>query len=161
MWKSRKFIITGIVIAALLIVGTAGIVLAQQDEGQDKTQGSALLTRVAEILGVDQQKLEDAFKRARTELQEEALDKRLKNLVDEDEITQEQADQYKAWIQAKPDIPRVGPRQLKALVEDGVITQEQMDGYLKEYKEWREAKPDVPLPSHQKPRWRPGFRLGF
>ncbi|MBC8512148.1 MAG: hypothetical protein H8D32_04120 [Dehalococcoidia bacterium] len=72
----------------------------------------ALTARVAEKLGIDQQELENATKEAITELREEALDNRLQKLVDEDIWTQDQADAYKAWLEARPDVPRLGPRSL-------------------------------------------------
>jgi len=67
------------------------------------SQPKTLLARVAAILGIDQQKAEDAFTQARSEMREEALDNYLKNLVDQGKITQQQADQYKSWWQARPE----------------------------------------------------------
>jgi len=48
--------------------------------------------------------LKGALDQAQTELQEEALETRLQNLVDEGKITQEEADQYLEWRQSRPDI---------------------------------------------------------
>ena len=138
MWKSPKFILAAVLVAVMLIGGTAGVALAQgEDEGQGRR--GALMARVAEILNIDQQELEDAFKQAQSELREEALDTRLHKLVDEGTLTQEQADEYKAWIEARPDIPipdaprrdvprpRVGPEQLQKLVDEGILTQEELE----------------------------------
>jgi hypothetical protein len=38
-------------------------------------------------------------------VQTEALDNQLKSLVSAGEITQAQADQYKAWVKLKPSLP--------------------------------------------------------
>jgi competence protein ComGC len=72
----------------------------------------ALLTRVAGILGIDKQDLENAFQQAQRELREKALDTRLQELVNQGAWTQQQADAYKAWIKARPDVPplQLGPQ---------------------------------------------------
>jgi len=71
-------------------------------QGADGQQGT-LLARVAEILGIDQQKLEDAFKQARQEQQEKMLDEWLKKLVEKGVLTEEQAKAYRDWIEARPE----------------------------------------------------------
>ena len=139
MQKSRKYIFAAVLVVALLVAGMTGAVLAQDDDGHQGRR-SALAARVAEILNIDQQDFESAFKQAQGELREEALDSRLQELIDEGTLTQEQADELKKWMEAKPDVPIVPPRMLQKLVDEGKITQEQVD----ELKEWMEARPDVP-----------------
>ena len=114
MWKSKRFIIVAVLVVVMAIGGTAGIALAQ--DGNDGEQGrrGALLARVAEIAGVDQQVLEDAFKQAQKEMREEALDMRLQKLVDEGRITQEEANAYKSWLQSKPDVRIPLPQRTRA-----------------------------------------------
>lgn len=102
MWRRKKFIVTALLAVMVLVGGTAGIVFAQTENGDDN-QPKTLLARVAEILDIDQQKLEDAFTQAQSEMRDEALDSYLQNLVDQGKITQEEADQYKGWWQARPD----------------------------------------------------------
>ena len=63
-----------------------------------------LSSRVAVILGIEQQKVKDAFTQARIEMRKDARDKRLQRLVNKGKITEEEATQYKEWLQAKPDI---------------------------------------------------------
>lgn len=55
---------------------------------------------------------------------DEALDRYLQNLVDEGKITEEEADQYKQWWQARPD----------------------MEPFRQQLREWQEERPDMPLP---------------
>ena len=117
MWRSKKFVIIAVLTAVALVGSISGVVLAQTGN-TDTTQGKALLAgsanttsgktlmaRVAAILGIDQQKVEDAFAQAQREMRDEALDSYLQKLVDEGKITKEQADQYKQWWQARPDMP--------------------------------------------------------
>ncbi len=124
MWRSKKLIIVAILTAVVLVGIIGGIALAQEngEDNGDNSQPQTLLARVAAILGIDQQELEDAFTQAKSEMRDEALDSYLQNLVDQGKITQEEADQYKAWWQAKPD----------------------MEPYRQQLEEWQQARPDIP-----------------
>ena len=105
MKRNKKLIIFGVVAAAILLTGTIGGVALAQSGGATDGTGNTLLARVAAILGIDQQKVQDAFTQAEKDMRQEALDNRLKSLVDQGKITQPQADQYKTWLESKPDIP--------------------------------------------------------
>jgi hypothetical protein len=134
MWRSKKFIIIAVLVATVVLAGsTAGVVLARAGSGGDSqtgvtpasdnvSQSKTLLARVAAILGIDQQKVEDAFTQARTEMRDEALDNYLNNLVAQGKITQAQADQYKAWVKSRPD----------------------MSQYQQQLKDWLGARPNIP-----------------
>ncbi len=145
MGKITKFLLSS-VLAATMVVGTAGVALA--DDGQN-SQGKqdGLLARVAQILNIDVQKLKDAFKQAVTEMRTERQNTGLQNLVENGKLTQEQADQLKAWLDSKPDIPGINPRNIDQQLKDGKITQAQYDAY----QAWLAAKPDVPLPEPKAP----------
>jgi hypothetical protein len=112
---TRKSMFVGIAVTVVLVLagGIAGIALASDNTDTGKT----LLGRVATILGIDQQKVEDAFKQAQKDMQAEALDNFLKAQVGNGRITQAQADQYKTWWNARPDVPADfgsgGPRQFR------------------------------------------------
>lgn len=105
MGRRKKFIILAVVLSVVLVGTVAGVALAQTSDTNTQTSQKTLLARVATILGIDQKKVEDAFAQARREMANEALDSRLKALVEEGKLTQQQADQYKSWWQAKPDLP--------------------------------------------------------
>jgi len=118
MWRSKKFIIVAVLAAVVLVGSIGGVVLAQtgnEDANQPSAQQETLLNKVCAIYekntgtAIDAQQLQKAFDQARTEMRNEALDNYLKKLVDEGKITQEQADQYKAWVEAKPDVPILRP----------------------------------------------------
>lgn len=122
MWRRKKLVIIGVLAAVLLVGSIGGVALAQTENGDD-TQPKTLMARVADILGIEQQTLENAFTQARTEMQNEALDNYLNELVNEGTMTQEQADQYKAWWQSKPDTSQ----------------------YQQQLREWQQGRPDVPF----------------
>jgi hypothetical protein len=109
-FKKKPLIITLVAIAATVGI-TTGLVFAQ-DEGdatQPEAQHEALLDRVCEIyedntgVAIDPQALQDAFTQAQDEIMAEAMQNRLDALVEKGIITQDQADQYKAWWEARPD----------------------------------------------------------
>ncbi len=138
MWRKKKFILIALLAATVLLVGSiSGVALAQTGSTSGGS-GETLLARVAAILGIDQQKVEDAFAQAQREMREEALDSYLKNLIDQGKITQEQADQYKVWSQSSPDMT-----QFKQQLRDW---QQARPGIPPELKEWQGARPDIPLP---------------
>jgi len=146
--KITKLLLSSI-LAVTMMAGSAGVVLA--DDGQN-TQGKSngLLARVAQILNIDVQKLTDAFKQAVSEMRTERQNTGLQNLVTSGKLTQDQADKLKAWLDSKPVLPGVNPRNMDQLLKDGKITQEQYEAY----KAWMDAKPDVPLPLGQPgPGW--------
>ena len=112
MWRSKKFIIVAVLAAVALVGSIGGVVLAQTENGDDSPQAQqeALLEKVCAIYqqntgtAIDAEELQKAFDQAQSEMQDEALNKYLQNLIDEGKITQEQADQYHAWLEAKPEI---------------------------------------------------------
>jgi competence protein ComGC len=151
--RTARFLLSGL-LAVTMMVGTVGVALA--DDGQtDQGKPDGLLSRVAQILNIDAQKLKDAFTQALTEMRTERQNTGLQNLVNKGTLTQDQADQLKTWLDSRPDIPRVGPKGLDQLLKDGKITQQQYDAY----QAWLAAKPDVPLPQTQTPRRQLGRRL--
>ena len=60
-------------------------------------------SRVAEILGIEETRVQEAMDQARQEMLSERLQDWLDKMVESGRITQEQADEYKAWIESRPD----------------------------------------------------------
>ena len=158
MSKSAKYIVLPVIAAALLVAGVATI--ANADDSKDvrpQWGGGKLLERVAQILNIEPQKLADAFKQASAEIHKEAMDNRFAEWVAAGKLTQDQADQLKAWQASKPDMPFMGSiKMIDKLLEDGKITQEQYDAH----KAWLDQKPKVDLPMPQRPgKGMPGFKV--
>ncbi len=113
MLKSKKFWIIGIIVAVVLVATVTGVALAQSgSSGSTATPAKTFAARVAAILGIDQQKVQDAMSKARSDMADEALSSKLDAMVKAGKITQQQADQYKSWWQSRPQgvLPQVGPR---------------------------------------------------
>ena len=108
MLQSKKFIVTVLLVVVALAGSLGGVALAQADD--DATgQPDTFLERITAILvesgvNITSEQLKDAFSQATTELQGEAMENRLKALVEAEMITQEEADQYREWMESKPDV---------------------------------------------------------
>lgn len=116
--RKRRWFIPVIVVSVLLISGIVGGVLVAGSDSPSTTDDrnpitdryQALLDRACAIyeestgVAIDSGQLKDALDQAQGELQEEALETRIQKLVDEGKITQEEADNYLAWWQSRPDI---------------------------------------------------------
>jgi hypothetical protein len=82
----------------------SGTPTATAEETQSPLQ--RFTSRVAEILGIEQQDLEDAVQQARREMVDQKVQARLDALVEAGRLTQEQADEYLQWFKDRPeDIP--------------------------------------------------------
>jgi hypothetical protein len=115
--RKRKWFIP-MVLSIVLIGGIAGGVMVAADDSSGNVdqqsqladQHQALLDRACAIYqentgtAIDSEQLKDALDQAQGELQEEALESRLQDLVENGKMTQEEADNYLEWWQSRPDI---------------------------------------------------------
>jgi len=107
MFRSKKFIIIAVLLA-LVVAGTVGgIALAQTEDG-DENQVETIFDKVTAVLnekGIDitSEQLEDAFAEVRRDVRNQAVEKFLDKLVEEDKITQAEADEYLGWWAERPD----------------------------------------------------------
>ena len=111
MLNHKKWITVTVLAAALVMLlgvvagvayGANGTANTANTTATDPAQ--TLYTKVAAILGIDQQKLEAAYTQARQEIHDEELTCRLKSMVEQGTITQTQADAYLKWWQSRPDV---------------------------------------------------------
>jgi len=145
MSKKVKIFVSVLIAVALLTVGGATAVLAQNDGAtptqEPSTTASAattnttgLLARVAQILGISEETLTSAVKQARQEMRDEAFIKRLDKAVEKGRLTQEKADAIKAWWEQRPTVldsgsllpalgtPFMGSRQMRGLLATTNVT---------------------------------------
>ena len=115
MSKRMKALVSVLAAILLLTVGTTVSVMAQDEEptptpapstkvfmGTANTTG--LLARVAEILGIPEEDLTNAFKQAQQEMREEAFIRSLDKAVDEGRIAPEEANEIKGWWEQRPEV---------------------------------------------------------
>lgn len=142
-----KKLVVGLAAAILVVLGVAGGTVLAQSADEDGEKKS-FAERVAEILGLESDTVEDALKQARTEMQDERTNAWLDKAVEAEKITQEEADAYSDWLDDRPE--GIGEwlrfsynpnarEQLEAkldeAVEAGKITQEQADAHLERFDE--------------------------
>lgn len=113
MPKRMKVLLSVLVAILLLTVGGTAIALAQEEEEPTpQVEANGLLARVAEILGMSEEDLIDAFKQARQEMMEErweeAFYRALDKAVEEGLLTQEEADEIREWWEEKPEALNLG-----------------------------------------------------
>ena len=125
MWRNKKLILMAALAVALLVGTIGGVALAQDEDGapsQVEDRCGALLEKVGAMfdkvgaiyeantgVALDQEQLKNAFAEARAEMRAEALQNRLGDMVERGMITQEEADELRTWLEAKPDVSLGGP----------------------------------------------------
>ncbi len=112
--KNRKVILTA-VIAGVLVLGLAGgVVIAKAiggDHDSDRRAAKGMpwvgnaTARVAAILGLEEQAVDDAVRQARREAANDAIRARLNKMVESGKLTQEEADAQYNWFQSRPYTP--------------------------------------------------------
>lgn len=101
----RRWIVTAAVVGLLIVGVTGGTLMAQQAEDDDgETAGTkSFASRVAEILGLDTETVEDAFGQAKRNVFEERVRKRLDADVEKGLIDQAKVDDIMEWLAERPD----------------------------------------------------------
>lgn len=158
MW--RKVFNTAVTMLAVVVLATAVSAAVNADNFRFGPAGMGsdnLTARVAQILGIDQNKLADAYKQAARELESQHIDEMFAAWVSAGKLTQAQADTYKAWLNARPDgIPALfgcsdnttrETEMLDKQLKDNRITQAQYQAI----KDWLAQKPSITLPLPEKP----------
>jgi hypothetical protein len=120
--KNKKILI-GAVLVGVLLLGSVGGVAFAADSAEDAKDGNrfdAHWDRLCELYKektgteLDREALQDSFAEIRSEMREQArlnhpdrvpqtMQERLQHMVEQDMITQEQADEYQQWWDSKPD----------------------------------------------------------
>ena len=130
MWRRRKLVVVAVLAAVILAGSIGGIALANGngDESQPEARHEALLERVCEIyekntgVAINPEKLGDAFAQVRNEMRPEgmpnrgemnpeALQNRLQDLLTEGKITEEQYEKMEERMESMPEnLPGFGFR---------------------------------------------------
>ncbi len=110
MSKRAKLITVVVAMLLLLTVGLTTFVLAQESptEESDTTESprQTFISRVASILGVEEEQLADALKQARQEMKEEAVDRCLQYALDNEYIDEQEASEIREWRENIQDMLR-------------------------------------------------------
>ncbi|MBF8268120.1 MAG: hypothetical protein HW388_1628 [Dehalococcoidia bacterium] len=108
----RRWLFITLLVGVLTLGIMGGTALAQEDGTGADTPLKSFAARVAGILGLPEAQVQDAMKQAATEMQDEAVQRKLDKLVEKGRLTLEQATEYKAWYDSRPDgmLPGFGGR---------------------------------------------------
>jgi hypothetical protein len=106
----RNWVFIAAIVGVLTIGATGGVILAQEDPKDGGSALKGLVGRVAAILGIDESEVKAAIDQAREEIRDEAMERKLARLVEQDRLTKEQADEYREWYQSRPT--GFGPRMM-------------------------------------------------
>ena len=99
----KRWFLVALMVGVLAVGVTGATVFAQSSEGNGGGPVKGLVSRVAQILGIDDQEVQDAFDQARMEMRDEAIRTKLDRQVEAGRLTQDQADEYYGWYQDMPE----------------------------------------------------------
>lgn len=106
--KKKRNMLLVLFTAVLLTLGiTGGAVFAQEAGADEDGARQSMASRVAAILGLGEQEVEDAFKQAGREMQDERFENRMDRLVAKGQITEDEAVEAVDWYQSRPE--DIGP----------------------------------------------------
>ena len=133
MSKKMKVLVAVVVAILVLTVGGAAMVMAQEEEPAPtptpEIESNAFLQKVAEILGISVEELISIFQQARQELRQDAFQQFLNRAVEEERLTQGEADEISAWWEQRPEAADIllqrliGPQALrgKRMQQQGIM----------------------------------------
>lgn len=105
----RKHMKIGLIAIAAILALTAGLTAVsfadspEADTGSDGGPRQVFISKVAEILGLDEEQVADAFIQAHQEMWDEFQQQRLQEAVENGLITEEEADQIQEWWDSRPE----------------------------------------------------------
>ena len=110
----KKLIVYGPIAMALIAALAVGIPAAVAADSSDaaptqtavtdeQRPGQEIISRAAEILGIDEETVGNAFRQATQEMMTERHQERLQNAVENGLITEEEAAEIQAWFDSRPD----------------------------------------------------------
>ena len=80
-----------------------GGVFSHANSGDGESRLDSFASRVAGILELEEQQVRDAFQQAKSEMLEERVQLMLDKAVTAGKLTQDEADEYIAWFESRPD----------------------------------------------------------
>ena len=99
----KRWIIITLAAGLLALAITGGAILAHGPGGKGGLSSDASISRVAELLAVEESDVRDAYVQVRRENEDAALQTRLDKLVEDESITQDLADDIMEWFEDRPE----------------------------------------------------------
>ena len=100
--KRKMFL--GLAAVAIMASGiTAGVAWTRVAHAEEGTTAKSFVSRLATILELEEDVVQDAFKEARRDIQDERFQTRMDRLVESERITQDEADAAIEWYEERPE----------------------------------------------------------
>ena len=100
----KRKLLLGLAAVAIMVSGVAaGLSWTQVAHAQEDTTAKSFAARLAIILGLEEDVVQDAFKEARKDIQGERFQTRMDRLVESERITQDEADAAIEWFNGRPE----------------------------------------------------------
>ena len=100
--KRKMFL--GLAAVAIMVSGiTAGVAWTRVAHAEEGTTAKSFASRLATILELEEDVVQDAFKEARRDIQDERFQTRMDRLVESERITQDEADAAIEWYEERPE----------------------------------------------------------
>ena len=107
----KRTLVAALAVGLLTLALIGGAVLAQTSDEDDDGASKGFAARVAEMLDLEEADVEAALEQARTDMLDEQLDAHINRLVERGVLTEEQAEEYRTWLDDRPDdLPQLGGR---------------------------------------------------
>ncbi len=107
----KRTLVAALAVGLLTLAVVGGAVLAQTSDEDDDGASKSFAARVAEILDLEEADVEAAMEQARADMLDERLDAHIDRLVERGVLTEEQAEEYRTWLDDRPDdLPQLGGR---------------------------------------------------
>ena len=115
--KNGKLLLGLFTVGLLALAITGGAIWAQEGDTQDDGAGKSKAARVAEILGLGEEEVQDAFKQAGKEMRDDRFQARMDRLVANGQMTEDEAAEAVEWFQSRPE--GIGPGHRSSRLKSG------------------------------------------
>ncbi len=102
----KRVLLGSVVASAVALALTGGVVLAQTVSTESDSPLGSLISRVASILGIEEETLTDAIAQASKDVEDEARRSALDRLVEEGVLETAEADEIMEWYLNQPEALR-------------------------------------------------------
>lgn len=104
MMKHKKLMVVAILAALVVVVVAFSATAFASSSDDDATPQEAFIGKVSDILGLEDEEVSGAMDQARQEMREEAQQEALAQAVEDEILTQDEADEIQAWWDARPEV---------------------------------------------------------
>ena len=107
----KRSLFLGLAAVAVMVTGITGaVVWTQVAHADGEDSGTSFAARIATILELEESVVEDAFKQANNDIQDERFEAKMDRRVEDGKMTQDEADAAVEWYEERPEGINLGRR---------------------------------------------------